>query len=389
MNPKSCIRNLACSIAVSVASAVFITSCADKEKSDVSVNGISVEPSEIELSAGQSVKLAVSFYPENASNTSVMWFSGDDDVVTVDADGTVHAVAAGNAVVTAIAEDGGYEAGCEVNVINTGTYQGKLVRIDAGTFMMGSPADEPGRYDNETLHEVTLTEDFYMTACEITNAEYAAFANSAGITQRAEGEITYVNLATGEEVTEIQKFFYDTMGEALEYARWGLTWNGTEWTPMEGYEDYPMVFVTWYGALAYAHWVGGTLPTEAQWEYACRAGTDTVFPFGDDPTHLGDYAWYEDNSDGHTHPVGQKEPNAWGLYDMIGNVWEWCYDYMSDYPDYPVTDPVGTVPDDYETCVLRGASYVFSPVITRSAMRFSHSAWRSFEQVGFRVVFVQ
>lgn len=389
MNLKTCISNLASFAAIPVASALLATSCGSKGNADVIVSGISVEPSELQMAAGESVKLSAVVYPENASDRSVMWYSGNEDVATVDRDGNVTAVASGTTDVTAITEDGGYEASCKVEVINTGTYAGQMVRIEAGTFMMGSPVGEPGRYDNETLHEVTLTRDFYMTVCEITNGEYAEFANATGITQRAQGEITYVNPATGEEVTEVQTFFYDTMGEALEYARWGLTWNGSEWTAMEGYEDYPMVFVTWYGALAYAHWVGGTLPTEAQWEYACRAGSDTAFPFGADPTHLGDYAWYEDNSDGHTHPVGQKEPNAWGLYDMIGNVWEWCYDYQSDYPDYPVTDPVGSVPDEYDTCVLRGASYVFSPVICRSAMRYSHSAWRSFEQVGFRVVFVQ
>lgn len=389
MNLKSCICNLAFLVAISAGPAVFITSCSVKGESDVIVNGISVDPSELQLSAGQSVKLSATVYPENAADKSVLWYSENEEVAAVDDEGTVTAVAPGKIKVTAVTTDGGYEASCSVEVVNTGTYTGQLVRIEAGTFMMGSPEDEPGRYDNETLHEVTLTRDFYMTACEITNAEYAEFANATGIGQRGEGEITYVNPATGDQVTEVQIFFYDTDSDILDYAPWGLAWVGNKWVPQEGYENHPMVFLTWYGALAYAHWVGGTLPTEAQWEYACRAGSQTAFPFGDDSSELGDYAWFEDNAGGHTHPVGQKKPNAWGLYDMIGNVWEWCYDYSSDYPDYAVTDPVGSVPDEYDSCALRGASYVFSPVICRSAMRFSHSAWRSFEQVGFRVIFVQ
>jgi formylglycine-generating enzyme required for sulfatase activity len=95
------------------------------------------------------------------------------------------------------------------------------------------------------------------------------------------------------------------------------------------------------------------LPTEAEWEYACRAGTTTAFSFGDDPKALGDYAWYYDNYASHTHPVGGKKPNPWGLYDMHGNVWQWCADRYGKYQEGFIKDPKGT--DSGELRLLRGS----------------------------------
>ena len=129
------------------------------------------------------------------------------------------------------------------------------------------------------------------------------------------------------------------------------------------------------------------LPTEAEWEYACRAGTTTRYYFGDDANQLGDYAWYSANSQSKTHPVGQKKPNAWGLYDMIGNVWEWCEDdWHSTYENAPRDGSAWLIKDD-RSQILRGGSWSFNPNYCRSAYRgFNYRRDYNNLILGFRVV---
>ena len=118
---------------------------------------------------------------------------------------------------------------------------------------------------------------------------------------------------------------------------------------------------------------GYRLPTEAEWEYACRAGTTTAFFFGDTPAKLGEYAWYDKNSGGHPRPVGQKQPNPWGLYDLSGNVWEWCNDFyqVDYYLQAPRENPRG--PEKGETKVVRGGAWRFSAESCRSGYRYNES----------------
>lgn len=118
---------------------------------------------------------------------------------------------------------------------------------------------------------------------------------------------------------------------------------------------------------------GYRLPTEAEWEYACRAGTATAYYFGDDPSKLGEYAWFDKNSGGHPRPVGQKQPNAWGLFDMSGNLWEWCNDFyaVDYYSQSPPTDPKG--PDSGQTKVVRGGAWRFSAERCRSGYRYNEN----------------
>lgn len=125
------------------------------------------------------------------------------------------------------------------------------------------------------------------------------------------------------------------------------------------------------------------LPTEAEWEYACRAGTTTKFSFGDDESELGDYAWYEDNSGKKTHLVGEKKPNAWGLYDMHGNVAEWCQDYYGFYPSDPVTDPTG--PKTGSFWVFRGGSWLNTTGFCKSSDRGISVPANREDDLGFRV----
>ena len=136
---------------------------------------------------------------------------------------------------------------------------------------------------------------------------------------------------------------------------------------------------------------GYRLPTEAEWEYACRAGTATAYFFGDTPAKVGDYAWFEKNSGGHPHPVGQKQPNPWGLYDIAGNVWEWCNDFykVDYYQESPRENPRG--PDSGQNKVLRGGAWRFSADNCRSGYRYNENPGQSdvcfgYDIYGFRCV---
>jgi hypothetical protein len=128
------------------------------------------------------------------------------------------------------------------------------------------------------------------------------------------------------------------------------------------------------------------LPTEAEWEYACRAGSETAYSFGDDEMQLGDYAWYFRNSDRKAHPVGEKKPNAWGLYDMHGNVEEWCGDWYDKdyYANSPTTDPTGPVTGEYR--VRRGGSWDSGTLRCESPVRSHWEPSATTDTVGFRIV---
>jgi formylglycine-generating enzyme required for sulfatase activity len=126
------------------------------------------------------------------------------------------------------------------------------------------------------------------------------------------------------------------------------------------------------------------LPTEAEWEFACRAGSAMKFSFGDNEDDLGNYAWYDKNSGRRTHPVAQKKPNAWGLYDMYGNVSEWCQDWQDDYPSGTVKDPKGPASGQHR--ILRGGSWLSSKVVLQSAFRGQDYPVVRSNDIGFRLV---
>lgn len=247
----------------------------------------------------------------------------------------------------------------------------EVAHISVGTFMMGSPENEQDRYMEETQHQVTLTKDFYMGKYEVTNVQYAEFLNVAGIGQDGKFSTSH----HGEQTLIV---------EDTHKAR-GVIWNGTQWEPVSGKDNNPVVFVTWYGADEFARWIGGSLPTEAQWEYACRAGTTTSRSFGEDDSLLDNYAWYGANSNSSSHPVGQKQPNEWGLYDMYGNANEWCADWYGLYTNKAVTDPTG--PETGDGRIIRGATYLALPRYCRSAARTSLTPETPTDNTGFRVVF--
>lgn len=282
-------------------------------------------------------------------------------------------------------------------------------KIPAGTFSMGSPGDEPDRYGyNETQHSVTLTKAFYMSKYEVTNSQYAVFLNA--IKADSDGKFTSADYAAGQYPdTELVR----DCSVSSRY-EWGVEWSGDRWVPASGYEDHPVIYVTWYGAMEYARWVGGSLPTEAQWEYACRGGQVESLPFGiGDGTKLTDemanfstyYPYdisqggqYNDESGtgyvGKTTTVGAYPyANGYGLYDMHGNVCEWCSDwYNYNYGlteaelSGTVSDPTG--PDSSTYRMLRGGSWFSNARSCRSAYRFTDRPDYADYDIGFRVVIV-
>ncbi|PYV34086.1 MAG: sulfatase-modifying factor protein [Acidobacteria bacterium] len=247
-----------------------------------------------------------------------------------------------------------------------------LAPIPGGTFNMGSPPGEAGRSEDEgPAHRVTV-HPFWMGKTEVTWDEYDVFAFKAGITR-----------TVGSPVEE-------TAAEKLADAVTHPTPPYTDETFGFGRKGQPAINITHHAAMEYTRWLSALtgktyrLPTEAEWEYACRAGASTPFFFGGDATELGDYSWDADNSGARPHPVGQKKPNPWGLYDILGNVGEWVLDkYDKDYygsfkPDVPALLPVLIPGRERFPNVVRGGSWDDKAGRVRCAARLASSAdWMS------------
>lgn len=214
----------------------------------------------------------------------------------------------------------------------------KMVPVPAGTFAYGSSAnDKNAEKDEMPQHSVTIS-PFWMGAYEVTHDEFNLFF---------EDEATIVNSSV-DAVTRPTPQYIDLT--------WGMGKTG----------GYPANSMQQFTALMYCRWlyqktgIFYRLPTEAEWEYACRAGSATIYPFGDDPTELGKYAWYKKNSNNAYQKVGQLQPNAWGLYDMMGNVSEWTLDqydeaYFTKLAD-GAADPMN-VPAKRHPHTVKGGSY--------------------------------
>lgn len=353
----------------------------------VKVERITLNVAELTLNQGETCGLRAEVYPDTV-DFRLVWSSSDDNVVTVDDNGTVKAVSAGLAVVTAACDS--VSADCRIEVLEPKSFPVETVLIPAGTFIMGSPETEPNRGDDEMQHQVTISQSFYMGKYEITNKQFAEFLNDIGCPE--------TGYSSTEEYGTVQFIMQD---------EWGCVYGSNGWTPAEGFENNPVICVTWYGANEYAKWVGGSLPTEAQWEYACRGGQTESLPFGigdgskltyeianfrsNYPYDAGKGGRYEDPAADYratTTEVGSFEANGYGLYDMHGNVYEYCSDWKADYPEGPVTDPHGPdSPTPDQTKVIRGGSWFIFGDYCRSAER-DHFYMDMFDiHVGFRVVF--
>jgi formylglycine-generating enzyme required for sulfatase activity len=206
--------------------------------------------------------------------------------------------------------------------------------IPAGSFLMGSPEDEMGRRRHEEQHTVEITQPFLLKTTPVTQAQWLA-----------------------------------VMGNNPAH--------------FQGDDRRPVEQVSWADAARFCETLSAQtgspyrLPTEAEWEYVCRAGTTTA-RYGDTDA----VAWYRDNTNEATQPVGQKQPNAWGLYDMLGNVWEWCQDWYGDYPSEPQRDPQGSSSGDGR--VVRGGAWVHDAQYCRAAQRYNNPPTNRLFNFGFR-----
>jgi len=226
-----------------------------------------------------------------------------------------------------------------------------LIWIEKGTFQMGSPdSGDKDVYDDEKpQHRVTIERGFWMASTEVTRKQYKQFVKDTG-----HPETQWENVFTGET------------------------------------DEHPVVRVSWNDAVKFCEWLSKEekitydLPTEAEWEYCCRAGTMTKYSFGDDADKLREYAWYADNLGSKTHPVGQLKANPWGLYDMSGNVGEWCKDSKRKYTNEDFKDKFNIYSDAGR--LVRGGSWSGLTKYCRSAYRIVYDGGSRYNDTGFRVV---
>jgi len=268
----------------------------------------------------------------------------------------------------------------------------EFVLCPAGEFLMGTPPFEPGVAKNENQHKVILTQSFYLGIHEVTVGQFRRFVESQGY--RTEGESNGLGSIS----------FVQAAGNFQR--RPEFTWRNPGFAQAD---NHPVTCVSWNDAQAFCQWLSRQevttyrLPTEAEWEYACRAGSKTAFSFGNDPEGLakngnGVDATFKRQFGNHwngiagedgfvyTAPVGSFQANAFGLHDMHGNVWEWCVDLLADYPAGTVTNPVGTAPGAISR-VTRGGMWAVEPYGLRSGHRgFGGAQGVGGSHLGFRVV---
>jgi len=221
------------------------------------------------------------------------------------------------------------------DITKTTSLQIDLCTIPAGTFLMGNEMEKP-------IHQVSISRVFYIGRYPVTQEQWEAVM-------------------------------------------------GNNPSKFKG-NDRPVEQVSWDDCQEFIKRINAAgkgifrLPTEAEWEYTCRAGSSGIFCFGDDESLFGDYAWYSANSDNQTHPVGKKKPNAWGVHDMHGNVWEWCQDWYDDYSEDSVTDPQGALSGALPVRVFRGGCWRGVSGFAASAHRGGRGPGYRSDILGFRLV---
>jgi len=242
-----------------------------------------------------------------------------------------------------------------------------MVLVKGGSFMMGSEDEKP-------IHKVTLT-GFHISKYEVTHAQYARFLNEFAAKNK------------DYPVKDSVVLFIDLEGVVSNDMKCGIYQENGIYKVLLGYENRPVAYVSWYGAEAFCRFYGLQLPTEAQWEYAARGGilgtrhgVSLKYAGSND---IDEVAWYYNNSNYRTHPVGQKQPNQLGIYDMSGNLYEWCFDGYDAYTEEEQTNPNG--PESSHLRVLRGGSWNDNAVNCRLADRSINTPGNRWSSSGFRV----
>ncbi len=242
-----------------------------------------------------------------------------------------------------------------------------MVPIPGGEFVMGSPDSEAGRNEDEAPQRKIAIKPFWMGKFEVTWDEYEPFM--------------ITNVSRNKDGSPAKLPDDAPVPDAVSKP----TTPYTEMSFGMGTKGFPAISMTQHAALKYCQWLSAQtghfyrLPTEAEWEYACRAGTTTAFSWGDDPSQADDYAWYWDNSGGKYQLIGKKKPNPWGLHDIHGNVIEWVLDGYGAYPaaEGLLESPIQAPSENIYPRVARGGSWFDPPEMLRSATRFqSASAWK-------------
>ena len=306
----------------------------------------------LQLSAKDEVWGIAAYYLSEKDSTPDLNASGwkKVDTSTSFSSSIPYEFGSGNKTIFAWFKDGSGNISDVVSVSVSVSVSDPMVKISKGTFTMGD-IQGGGDSDESPSHSVTLSKNFYISDHEVTAAEYKACVDDGECS--AAGSGTYAT--------------YNTSGK----------------------ENNPINYVSWDDAQSYITWLNQDssrtfrLCTEAEWEYAARAGTDTKWSCGNEESCLGSVAWYSSNSGSTTQEVKTKNANAWGLYDMHGNVYEWVQDWYGDYSAGAVTDPVGPSSGSYR--VLRGGYFDYAATGLRSAVRHWNSPGIRRSFIGFRL----
>ncbi|MFN3193390.1 MAG: formylglycine-generating enzyme family protein [Aureliella sp.] len=270
----------------------------------------------------------------------------------------------------------------------------KMLPIPGGSFVMGSSEDEDDREEDEGPQRKVTVSPFWMAETEVSWDVYDVWASDLDVARR--------------QILGLKSSPRDSFADTFQTSQ--PTKPYTDMTFGMGKKGYPAICMTQHAARTFCKWLSAKtgryyrLPTEAEWEYACRAGSTTAYSFGDDPDELEDYAWFFDNTDGGYEKVGKKKPNAWGLHDMHGNVAEWVLDQYDEEGYVAIADATQDplhVPETLYPRVVRGGGWDQFPEDCRSAARqASDEEWKKQDpqvpksiwyhtdalHVGFRVV---